>query len=278
MASGGEPIELDGRTVHMSYVLGPVPTGVMTIRMRPSGELEQGVGLSAEDGWLTVAGEKTKTCALWTSRAHPTAPSFRRVPVRAVSASTISSSRSTSSRSRRSSPTRVVEVSTSTRAPGTSPGHHRAMTSTHRARPRSSQPPWTTIALVLLVAPVLAASTMVALLLGDGLGLVLPFAVVAVLVLYRATVRSTHSEQTRASAREVGAVVLALGLGLGTSVAAIFVGIATGIVPFLTESPHPWSDAWWTASTVAATLSLPAWWALLRRWADPRVARRDSAF
>lgn len=37
--------------------------------MRPAGELEQGVGISADRGWLTVGGERSKQFALWAAIA-----------------------------------------------------------------------------------------------------------------------------------------------------------------------------------------------------------------
>lgn len=37
--------------------------------MRAKGDLEQGVGISADGGWLTVNGEKSKQGALWTTTA-----------------------------------------------------------------------------------------------------------------------------------------------------------------------------------------------------------------
>ena len=40
----------------------------MTVR-RSSGDLEQGMGLSTDDGWFTVAGHKSKMGALWTATA-----------------------------------------------------------------------------------------------------------------------------------------------------------------------------------------------------------------
>lgn len=67
MQSAGEAIELEGQLVHMSYVLGPVPAGVLELRMRAKGDLEQGVGISADGGWLTVNGEKSQQLALWTA-------------------------------------------------------------------------------------------------------------------------------------------------------------------------------------------------------------------
>jgi hypothetical protein len=69
MESRGEPIELDGRLVHMSHVMTPLPAGVLKVRMRATGELEQGVGISADGGWLTVNGEKSKRFALWAATA-----------------------------------------------------------------------------------------------------------------------------------------------------------------------------------------------------------------
>jgi len=67
--SRGEPIELDGRLVHMSHVMAPLPAGVLKVRMRANGDLEQGVGISALGGWLIVNGEKSKQFALWTATA-----------------------------------------------------------------------------------------------------------------------------------------------------------------------------------------------------------------
>jgi hypothetical protein len=53
----------------MSHVMTPLPTGVLKVRMRATGELEQGVGISADGGWLTVNGEKSKRFALWAATA-----------------------------------------------------------------------------------------------------------------------------------------------------------------------------------------------------------------
>ncbi|WP_132187165.1 MULTISPECIES: hypothetical protein [Kribbella] len=46
-----EPIELDGRLVHMSHLMTPLPAGVLKLWMRPTRDLEQGVGISADGGW-----------------------------------------------------------------------------------------------------------------------------------------------------------------------------------------------------------------------------------
>ncbi|WP_406051574.1 hypothetical protein [Kribbella sp. NBC_00889] len=67
--SRGEPIELDGRLVPMSHVMAPLPAGVLKVRMRATGDLQQGVGISADGGCLTVNGEKSKKFALWTATA-----------------------------------------------------------------------------------------------------------------------------------------------------------------------------------------------------------------
>lgn len=67
--SGGEAVELDGQMVHMSYVFGPLPAGVLELRMCAQGDLEQGVGLSADGGWLTVNGQRLKKGVLWTATA-----------------------------------------------------------------------------------------------------------------------------------------------------------------------------------------------------------------
>ncbi|WP_210441309.1 hypothetical protein [Nocardioides xinjiangensis] len=70
--SGGEPVELDGQLVHMSYVFGSLPAGVLELRMTAQGSQEQGVGLSADGGWITVNGEKFKEGVLWTATAPDT--------------------------------------------------------------------------------------------------------------------------------------------------------------------------------------------------------------
>lgn len=67
--SGGEAIEHDGQLVHMSHVMGPLSSGVLNFRMLARGVLEQGVGISADGGWLTINGEKSKKFGLWTSTA-----------------------------------------------------------------------------------------------------------------------------------------------------------------------------------------------------------------
>lgn len=67
--SRGDPIELDGQLVHMSHVLGPLPAGLLDLQMHVSGDLKQGVGISANGGWLTVNGVKSKQLVLWTSTA-----------------------------------------------------------------------------------------------------------------------------------------------------------------------------------------------------------------
>ena len=69
MESGGEAIELEGQLVHMSHVLGPIPAGVLELWMRAKGDHDQGVGISADGGWLTINGEKSKQFALWTATA-----------------------------------------------------------------------------------------------------------------------------------------------------------------------------------------------------------------
>ena len=48
--SRAEPIEHDGRLVYIARVLGPVPAGVLRLRMRAKDDLEQGVGISADGG------------------------------------------------------------------------------------------------------------------------------------------------------------------------------------------------------------------------------------
>lgn len=53
----------------MSHVMTALPAGVLTLRMYPTGDLDQGVGLDADGGWMTVNGEKSKKLALWTSTA-----------------------------------------------------------------------------------------------------------------------------------------------------------------------------------------------------------------
>ena len=70
--SDGEPVELDGHLVHMSYVFDSLPAGVMELRMTAKGEQEQGVGLSAEGGWLVVNGEKLKKGVVWMATAPDT--------------------------------------------------------------------------------------------------------------------------------------------------------------------------------------------------------------
>jgi hypothetical protein len=65
----GGPIEFDGRLVHMSHLMTPLPAGVLKLWMRPARHLEQGVGISAEGGWLIVNGEKSRRFTLWTSTA-----------------------------------------------------------------------------------------------------------------------------------------------------------------------------------------------------------------
>lgn len=55
--------------MHMSHVMGPLPAGALGLRMRPTGDLEQGVGISVDGGWLTINGEKSKQFALWTATA-----------------------------------------------------------------------------------------------------------------------------------------------------------------------------------------------------------------
>jgi hypothetical protein len=67
--SQGRPIDYEGKSVHMSYVSGPLPKGVVTIRMTARGELEQGVGVSVDGGWLTANGVKGKRFDLWTETA-----------------------------------------------------------------------------------------------------------------------------------------------------------------------------------------------------------------
>lgn len=56
----------------MSHVMGPLPAGILKLRMRASGGLEQGVGISADGGWLSANGEKSKQFALWTATAPDT--------------------------------------------------------------------------------------------------------------------------------------------------------------------------------------------------------------
>lgn len=65
----GGPIDHDGQRVHIAWVLGPVPAGVLTLRMRAKGDVEQGVGISAEGGRLTINGEESEQFALWTTTA-----------------------------------------------------------------------------------------------------------------------------------------------------------------------------------------------------------------
>lgn len=69
IASRGEPIEVEGRLVHMSYVVGPSSSRRPIGRMRPSGELEQGIGFRTDNGWLLSNGEKAKKFSVWADTA-----------------------------------------------------------------------------------------------------------------------------------------------------------------------------------------------------------------
>jgi hypothetical protein len=53
----------------MSHVFTSLPVGVLKLRMRATGKLEQGVGIKADGGWLTVNGETSKQFAFWTATA-----------------------------------------------------------------------------------------------------------------------------------------------------------------------------------------------------------------
>ena len=70
--SGGGAVELDGRLVHMSYVFESLPAGALELRMTARGEQEQGVGVRADGGWLTLNGKKFKEGVLWTATAPET--------------------------------------------------------------------------------------------------------------------------------------------------------------------------------------------------------------
>ena len=110
-------------------------------------------------------------------------------------------------------------------------------------------------------------------------GLVLPLPLIlAVLYLYRATTRSTHSPETRAVTREVGAVALALTPGTGTWMSALIAGVWFGVVPLLDSHlvDYPHEAAWMTASTVLALTIAPASWWLLRRFADDLLGDDSS--
>jgi hypothetical protein len=67
--SRGEAVEYEGQLVHMSHVMGPFPSGWLTLRMRATSDIEQGVGLSVDGGWLTINGEKSKQFGIWTETA-----------------------------------------------------------------------------------------------------------------------------------------------------------------------------------------------------------------
>lgn len=79
--SRGEPIELDGLLVHMSYEWRDLTRGQLVLHMTPRGDLAQGVGISADGGWLTINGTKSKQFALWTETA-PDPVAIAVVPLR----------------------------------------------------------------------------------------------------------------------------------------------------------------------------------------------------
>lgn len=142
-------------------------------------------------------------------------------------------------------------------------------------RPRQS---WALTAGVLILAlPAIGAITVPSALSLGWPGILLPPPLIlTVLHLYRATIRSTHSPQTRAVTREVGAVALALALGAGTWISALMAGVWFGVLPlfdsYVGDFPH--EVAWMTWSTVLSLAFVPASWWLLRRFADDRLDER----
>lgn len=133
--------------------------------------------------------------------------------------------------------------------------------------------PLAKIALTAVAVPAVGALTFMALF---GIGplalFIVPSAALAVLYLYRLTVQSTHSTETRTAAREVGAIVLSVALGFGTWVAMAFLGVMTGILPFMSyrAEDHPFMDEWAALSQLVAVVAVPLSWWLLRRWSVSR--------
>lgn len=133
-----------------------------------------------------------------------------------------------------------------------------------------------TAALVLLAVPLIGAATLMGLIWLGPLGLFLtPVSIVLAVVLYRLTVDSTHSPETRAVAREVGAGVFAVGSGFCAWVAWYVLGVLVGVMPFITyrAEDHPYMDEWEALSVPVGVLTVPLTWWLLRRWADARAER-----
>ncbi len=144
-------------------------------------------------------------------------------------------------------------------------------------RPRHG---WAVTAGVLILAlPTVGAATLLCTFFGGWAGLVLPAPVtLAVLYLYRSTIRSTHSPETRAATREVGALVLAVALGIGAWISAVLAGVWFGVLPLFDsyDANYPHEVVWMTWSTVLALAFVPASWWLLRRFADDRLGDYSS--
>lgn len=76
--TGGQPIEYEGRTLHLSYWLDVTTGDRLTVRFLRSAEVPvQGVGITAERCKLRVGDTTTKNLALW----RDTAPDFVEVEV-----------------------------------------------------------------------------------------------------------------------------------------------------------------------------------------------------
>ncbi|GAB3031088.1 hypothetical protein GCM10011376_24140 [Nocardioides flavus (ex Wang et al. 2016)] len=130
-------------------------------------------------------------------------------------------------------------------------------------------------ALLVLALPLVAAATFMGLVWLGPLGVVItPAAVVAAVMLYWLTVRSTHSSTTRAVVREVGAAALAVASGFAARVACYVLGVLAGVMPFITyrEEGYPLMEEWKAGSLLVAIATVPLMFLLLRRWADDRSA------
>lgn len=146
------------------------------------------------------------------------------------------------------------------------------MTATNETATTDSVTPtrrWTWAFLVLVAAPATLGLTLFALLAFGEIGMFAPGLLIGAVYVYRAVVASTHSRQTRAAAREVGALVLAPMFGWGAFVGLMVLGVATEILPFISPvDPHPYEDAWMIGSVVVSIAVACATWWLLRKWAD----------
>lgn len=147
-------------------------------------------------------------------------------------------------------------------------------TTSSRASSAGRRSTGTTISLGLPLLSVLAGVYVGAVLFGGVVRgqLALPL-LVAAFAGYRLGVPRISSERTRAVVRDAGALALGAVLAAGAWVMSVIGGVLAEVVPFIGDGHYPYANAWMVGWGVLAALSVPLWWTLLRRWADPELRR-----